>query len=134
VQEGTPPLSGRPGPLDHVLGDARLRDLKAELEQLAMDAWRAPQRVIRAHLPDQRAQVCVNLWPTSSQRSGFPTPVPAEAGTMPAHEGFRPDDRNRLQDRRKPPIQLDEEPPIAICEFEATSHLPPQHSQLMPER
>jgi hypothetical protein len=53
---------------------------------------------------------------------------------MPAHEGFGPDDRNRLQDRRKPSIQLDEEPPIAICEFEATSHLPPQHSQLMPER
>jgi hypothetical protein len=24
-------------------------------------------------------------------------------------------------------------PPIAICEFEATSHLAPQHSQLMPD-
>ena len=67
------------------------------------------------------------------QGSGFPTPVPAEAGTMPTHEGLGPNDRNRLQDRRKPSIQLDEEQPIAICEFEATSDLPPQHSQLMPE-
>ena len=31
--------------LGHVLGDARLSDLEAELEQLAMDARRAPQRI-----------------------------------------------------------------------------------------
>jgi hypothetical protein len=98
-----------------------------------MDSRRAPQRVIHAHLPDQCAQVCVNLWPTS-RGSGFPTPVPAEAGTMPAYEGFGPNDRNRLQDRWKPSIRLDEEPAIAICEFDATSYLPSQHSQLMPER
>ena len=98
-----------------------------------MDARRAPQRIIHAHLPDQRAQVCVDLRPTS-QGSGFPTPVPAEAGTMPTHEGLGPDDRDRLQDRRKPSIQLDQEQPIAVCELDATSHLPPQHGQLMPER
>jgi hypothetical protein len=34
-------MTGRPSPLDHVLGDARLRDLKPELEQFAVDAWRA---------------------------------------------------------------------------------------------
>src|SRR5260370_33039608 len=28
---------------DYVLGDARLRDLKPELEQLAVNAWRAPK-------------------------------------------------------------------------------------------
>jgi len=31
-----------------------------------------------AHLPDQCAQVCVDLWPTC-QGTGLPTPVPAEA-------------------------------------------------------
>jgi len=40
-------------PLDHVLGDAGLSDLKAELEQLAMDARRAPQRIVDADPPDQ---------------------------------------------------------------------------------
>jgi hypothetical protein len=53
---------------------------------------------------------------------------------MPAHEGFGPNDGDRLQDREKPSIHLDEEPPVAICEFEAASHLPPQHSQLMTKR
>src|SRR5258708_2435119 len=41
----------------HPIRDARLSDLEAELEQLAMDARRSPQRVFRAHPPDQRAQV-----------------------------------------------------------------------------
>ena len=44
-------------PLDHVFGDARLSDLKAELEQFAMDARRAPQRVLDTHPPDQRPQI-----------------------------------------------------------------------------
>ena len=34
------PWLGGPPPFDHVLGDARLRDLKPELEQFAVDAWR----------------------------------------------------------------------------------------------
>src|ERR1035438_6338350 len=45
TQEGSPSLAGRPPSLDHVLGDARLRDLKPELEQFAVDARRAPKRI-----------------------------------------------------------------------------------------
>jgi hypothetical protein len=51
----------RPSPFDHVLGDARLRDLKPELEQFAVDAWRAQKRILHAHSPDQRAQLRVDL-------------------------------------------------------------------------
>jgi hypothetical protein len=40
-QEGSPFLVGWPPSFDHVLGDARLRDLKPELVQFAMDAWRS---------------------------------------------------------------------------------------------
>src|SRR5262249_15873822 len=39
----------------HVLGDARLRDLKAELEQFAVDARRAPKWIVDADPPDQHA-------------------------------------------------------------------------------
>src|SRR4029453_1224538 len=41
VQEGEPPLRGWPNSLDHILGDRRLSDLKAELEQFTVDARRA---------------------------------------------------------------------------------------------
>jgi hypothetical protein len=41
--------------------------------------------------------------------TGFPAPVPAKAGPMPADEGLGADDRDRLEHRWKPSIQLDQE-------------------------
>jgi hypothetical protein len=57
--------------------DARLSDLEAELEQLATDARRSPQRICRAHLPDQRAQIRGDLR-SASKGAGFLTPVLVE--------------------------------------------------------
>src|SRR5471032_3637749 len=79
TQEGSPSLAGRRPSFDHVLGDARLRDLKPELEQFAVDAWRAPKRIFDAHPPDQYPQLCLNLR-SPSQRARLPTPVAAKAG------------------------------------------------------
>jgi hypothetical protein len=47
-----PYAAGRPPPFDHVLGDARLRDLNPELEQFAVNAWRTPKRILHAYPPD----------------------------------------------------------------------------------
>src|SRR5438105_5640105 len=47
TQEGSPSLAGWSPSFDHVLGDARLCDLKPELEQFAVDAWRAPKADFR---------------------------------------------------------------------------------------
>src|SRR6266511_404236 len=133
TQEGAPSLGRRAASLDHVLRDARLSDLKAELEQLTMDAWRSPQRIFRAHLPDQRAQVRGDPR-SASKRAGFPTPVSAEADPMPTDKGLRSDDRDGLQDRWEPSIQLDQEHAIPVREVDTTAHLPPQHDQLTSER
>src|ERR1700716_1294323 len=54
-QEGAPSRGGPSASLDHILRDAGLSDLKAELEQLAMDARGSPQRILRAHLPETLA-------------------------------------------------------------------------------
>ena len=80
-----------------VLGDARLRDLKPELEQFAVDAWRAPKRILDAHPPDQRAQLRVDLR-SPSQWARLPTPVAAKTGPVPPHERLGPDDCENLQD------------------------------------
>src|SRR5438876_7811902 len=130
AQEGAPSLGGRPGLLDHVLRNARLSDLKAEFEQLAMDARRAPQWIVNAHPPDQRAQVRVYLR-SASKGAGFPPPISSEAGPVPAHQGLRPDDRDGLEDRWKPSIQHDQEQAIPIRKLDATAHPPLQHNQLM---
>src|ERR1700733_13906860 len=103
VQEGPPSLAGRRPSFDHVLGDARLCDLKPELEQFAVDAWRTPKRIFDAHPPDQRAQLRVDLR-SPSQWTRLPTPVAAKAGPVPTHERLGPDDCENLQDGRKPAI------------------------------
>src|ERR1700752_821280 len=107
------------------LGDARLRDLKPELEQFAVDARHAPKRIFDAHPPDQDAQLGVDLRP-SSQWARLPTPVAAESGSVPTHERLGPDDCDNLQDCRKPAIQLDKEPAIKVREPNATARSAPQ--------
>ena len=47
--------------------------------------------------------------------------------------GLRSDDRDYIQDRWKPSIQLNQKQAIAIRELEAAAHLPLQHDQLMSE-
>ena len=91
-----------------------------------MDARRTPQRIFRAHLPDQGAQIRGDLR-SASKRAGFPTPVPAEAGPMPTQEGLGPDDRDGLEDGWIPSIQLYQEQAIPIRELDATAHPPLQH-------
>jgi hypothetical protein len=54
-----------------------------------MDTWGAPQWIIDAHAPDQGPQIGLDLRPTA-MGSGFPAPIPAKAGTMPAHDGLGP--------------------------------------------
>src|ERR1700681_1876856 len=97
MQEGPPSLARRPPPFGHVFGDARLRDLKPELEQFAVDAWRAPKRVFDAHPPDERSQLRVDLR-SPSLWARLPTPVATKAGPMPTHERLGLDDCEDLQD------------------------------------
>src|SRR3984893_17382034 len=97
TQERSPSLAGRRPSFDHVLGDARLRDFKPELEQFAVDAWRAPKRIFDAHPADQYAQLRVDLR-SPSPWARLPTPVATKAGPVPTQERLGPDDCENLQD------------------------------------
>src|ERR1700694_1054391 len=133
MQEGPPSLAGRSPPFDHVLGDARLRDLKPELEQFAVDARRAPKRFFDAHSPVQRAQFRVDRRsPSASTR--FPTPIAAKAGPMPTYQRFGSNNQENRKDRRKPAIELNEEPAVVVRETSPALQLTPQDRQLMSER
>ena len=55
AQECLPRLRWRPWVFNHIPGDGQLRDLKAKLEELAVDARGTPQRILFAHLPDEIA-------------------------------------------------------------------------------
>ena len=53
---------------------------------------------------------------------------------MPAHQRLGTEDRDDLQDRRKPTIELDEKPAIVVRKLGPPSHLASQNYQLMSER
>jgi hypothetical protein len=53
---------------------------------------------------------------------------------MPTDERLGTDNRDDLQDRRKPSIQLDEEQAIAVRKPDAPMHHPAQHNHLVSER
>jgi hypothetical protein len=95
-----------------------------------VDARRAPKWVLDVHLPDQRAQLRLYLWPTSPS-TRFPTPVAAKARPVPTQERLGRNDPEHLQGRWKPAIQPNKEPSIMVRQPNATMHPAPQDNQLM---
>jgi hypothetical protein len=57
AQEAAPSRGGVFGPPRHVSPNSGLTHLDTELEQLAVDPRRSPQRICRTHLPDQIADL-----------------------------------------------------------------------------
>src|SRR5271169_2532166 len=101
MQKGTPSLAWRPTPPNHIFCDARLRDLKPELEQFAVNTRRTPKWILLAHPPDQHAQIRLDLRaPSPSTR--LPPPVAAKPNTMPTHERLGPNDRKNSQEEVVP--------------------------------
>jgi hypothetical protein len=80
TQEGPPSLAGRPPQFDHVLGDARLRDLNPELEQFAVMKV-GLRRFFRNHTRDDSLPPSV---PTKFPVRKLPTQVSA------GQRGLRP--------------------------------------------
>jgi hypothetical protein len=71
--------------------------------------------------------------PSVYVESNFRYTQAAKAGPMPPHERLRLDDRENLQNRRKPSIQLDQEPTVAVRQPDPAMYLAPQNDQLMSE-
>src|SRR3974377_158362 len=82
AQKRLPPCLRRPPVPCHILGDRRLADVDAKLEQLAMDPRRSPERVGKADVTDQFADVRRQLR-TAARRSRLPSPVKAKTRAVP---------------------------------------------------
>src|SRR5476651_1025127 len=74
MKERLPPLRWRASSHGHILGDARLSDIDAELEQLSMDPRRATQGIRNAHLADQPADLRRHSRPATTA-SRLPAPI-----------------------------------------------------------
>src|ERR1700737_1362667 len=96
AKERPPGLRRRSLPSDHILGNRRLRDLVAKIQQFAVDARGTPQRVLLAHPPDKFAQIMADSRPSEST-ARFPAPVGPKPGSMPPQDRFRLNDLGQAQ-------------------------------------
>ena len=113
THEGAPSLGRRSTAPEHLLGDARLSDLEAELEQLAMDARRPHNGTGRAGVSTSRT-VAQRLEPSAhnglvgGSNPSSPTtralaaPKPPEATREAACKTTPPAKRTRKPSPRKP--------------------------------
>ena len=66
--------------------DRRFREDEAQLEQLAVNAWRSPGWILSRHAEDEGPNLLAHTLSAShTSGSGEPPPVQPEAGPMPAH-------------------------------------------------
>jgi len=67
-----------------------------------MDARRAPERIGEGHGADEFCNLAVDGRSTGSTASGLPVPEGAEALSVPANNGLRLNDMERLAPPRPP--------------------------------
>src|ERR1700736_4258897 len=132
IEKCFPALGRRPSTPGHILGHARLSDIDAELEKLAVDARRSPEWICDAHLADQPAYFEWHLRPATTA-SRLPAPVQPETRAMPTNNGVRLPDRQRIADVRKQPIQTSEYQAVEGAERQSLRSSPPQNVYLLPQ-
>ena len=94
AQERMPCLRRRLTSTDHVLGNARLPDLNTELQQFAVDARCAPERIGGRDRANQRADLRRQRRPPHATPA-LPLPEDAEPSTVPGNDGLGFDDHER---------------------------------------
>jgi hypothetical protein len=102
-----PPLARGSSPPNHVLGNRRLSDLDAKLEEFAVDPWSAPEWVGDADVSDQLPNVQGRLW-AAATRPRFPSPIQAKTCAVPTDNGFWSDNGQGAQHIRSQAIAPNE--------------------------
>ncbi len=90
AEKRSPALRWWPRATEHIPSNRRLSDLEAELEQLTVNVWGAPERVRTAHLANERAQLSRDLR-SANTVARSPAPIRPKPSTVPANDCFRPD-------------------------------------------
>jgi hypothetical protein len=78
-----------------VFADAALTDVNAELQQLAVDPWRTPRRILSAHLADQISDHAGYDMSSPLALPHLPGPEKTKALAMPSDDRFGLDDGQR---------------------------------------
>src|SRR5215831_10761046 len=115
------------------LVDRRLGDVDTEFQQLAMNTWRTPQRVVAADCPDQIADVGRDRGPADTT-ARLATPIQTEPAPMPAHQRLGLEDNRGFAHGREQPIEPDEDQAICCAQPEPRWRRPLQDDKLLAEK
>lgn len=99
VKEGSPGLRSRLTVSDQILGHARLPDVDAELQKLAVNTRRSPAWVLFAHATDQIANFARDRRAARLAAADLPRPEEAKRLAVPGNDRFWLDD-----DQRRTPV------------------------------
>src|SRR6478736_3707629 len=130
AEKGLPPLRRRTSPSQHVFRNRRLCDIKAELEQFAVNPRRAPEWIFLAHTAHEISGFLINSGP-AAWIVRFPAPPGAKTHPVPANDGLRTHDRRGVADIVETPIQPDEQRLITAGKPQLFRSLSVQNVQLM---
>jgi hypothetical protein len=100
LKERAPSLRGWLRATWHEPGHGALRDVEAKLEQLAVNAWRAPERIRQRHGAHEIRKVRADPRSADSPATGLPGPEGAEALPVPANHGLGTNEVERLSPTR----------------------------------
>ena len=95
LQKCAPGLRRRLAAPHHVFADAALPNVDAELEQLTVDPWGTPRRILSAHLADQISDLTGNDRSSRLAVPHLPGPEKTKALAMPGDDCFGLDDGQR---------------------------------------
>ena len=113
VEESAPGLRGwLAWPGRHEAGDAALADVDAELEQLAVDPWRAPAYVGLGHLENERLDSGRDVVLSGGTGTRLPAPEKAESSAVPADDGVWLDDDQHIRPARPQAGESEPEGPV----------------------
>ena len=79
-------------PTRHQVGHCSLGDLDSQLEQLAMNSGRTPERIGSCHLKNKVTDLRADQRSPGSFVPGLELPKQLESFSVPSHDGFRLDD------------------------------------------
>src|SRR6476620_1314255 len=130
TEKSLPPLRRRTSPSQHVFRNRRLCDIKAELEQFAVNPRRAPEWIFLAHTAHEISGFLINPG-SAAWIVRFPAPPGAKTHPVPANDGLRAHDRRGVADIGETPIQPDEQRPITAGKPQPFRSLSVQNVQLM---
>src|SRR4051794_39181776 len=120
--------------VDEILAHARLPDVYAELQQLPVNARRAPARILVAHAPDEIPNIVRDRWPPSLASADLPRPEEAQRLAVPGNDCFGLDNDQRRTPLRPHAGEPDPQKTVNCLQPWALCRGALKNADLMPER